>query len=409
MFVADTLPGERVLARLSDTTHGRFFRAETVSRARGVARPAAARLVRGVRRPRPGGPGRRRRVRAHHAGAAAGAEDDGAARRPRAHRADGCGAARRARPAGAGRAGAARRHALADPHPPARRRRRPGGAVRGPDPPRRDRRRPPARRARAGGPAAVGAAGSRVRSTSSRRRRGRPSRCRTAPRTRPSGSGSAIATFALEATGFWQVHPAAPAVLTAAVGAAVDRDRFDPRAGNLDLYGGVGLLAAALGDLGGPTTVVTTRRGGPAGEPARSREPRRAGAVPGRSAPVSTCSSRRENGPRPGATVVLDPPRSGVGRAVVEGVAALAPGADRLRRLRSRRARARPRDLRRARLAPTPPRRLRPVPEHAPLRGGRGPGAGLMLDPHGVRRPELGDGPSPIGVHPSVRSVPRNP
>jgi tRNA/tmRNA/rRNA uracil-C5-methylase (TrmA/RlmC/RlmD family) len=34
---------------------------------------------------------------------------------------------------------------------------------------------------------------------------------------------------------------------------------------------------------------------------------------------------RREQGPRPGATVVLDPPRSGAGRAVVEGVVRLEP------------------------------------------------------------------------------------
>ena len=43
--------------------------------------------------------------------------------------------------------------------------------------------------------------------------------------------------------------------------------------------------------------------------------------------------------------VVLDPPRSGAGREVVEGVADLEPADGRLRRLRSRRARARPRHL----------------------------------------------------------------
>lgn len=130
--------------------------------------------------------------------------------------------------------------------------------------------------------------------------------------------------FSLEAAGFWQVHPAAPAVLTAAVRDALDPDRFDPRAGNLDLYGGVGLLAAALGDAGGPGTRVTTVEA----DRAASRHAR-GNLASWRGA--RTVAARvdaflaRERDPRPGATVVLDPPRSGAGRAVVDAVAALGP------------------------------------------------------------------------------------
>jgi tRNA/tmRNA/rRNA uracil-C5-methylase (TrmA/RlmC/RlmD family) len=131
-------------------------------------------------------------------------------------------------------------------------------------------------------------------------------------------------TFSLEATGFWQVHPSAPDVLTAAVRAALDPVRFDPRAGNLDLYGGVGLLAAAVGDAGGPGTRVTTVEADRAAS-------RHAGSNLASWRGATAVSARvdaflaREREQRPGATVVLDPPRSGAGRAVVEAVAALGP------------------------------------------------------------------------------------
>src|SRR5690606_4349144 len=52
--------------------------------------------------------------------------------------------------------------------------------------------------------------------------------------------------FRLDARGFWQVHRNAPRTLTEAVQHAIDPERFDPSAANLVLYGGVGLLAAAV-------------------------------------------------------------------------------------------------------------------------------------------------------------------
>ena len=51
--------------------------------------------------------------------------------------------------------------------------------------------------------------------------------------------------FRVDDGGFWQVHRAAAETLTSAVQGAIDDALFDPRAKNLDLYGGVGLLAAA--------------------------------------------------------------------------------------------------------------------------------------------------------------------
>ncbi|HET6824550.1 MAG TPA: TRAM domain-containing protein [Amnibacterium sp.] len=147
----------------------------------------------------------------------------------------------------------------------------------------------------------------------------------------PAGAAHAAITervgersFALDAAGFWQVHPAAAAVLTAAVRDALDPGRFDPRAGNLDLYGGVGLLAAALGDAGGPGTRVTTVEA----DRAASRHARaNLAAWRGARSVAARVDAflARERDPRPGATVVLDPPRSGAGRAVVDAVAALRP------------------------------------------------------------------------------------
>jgi tRNA/tmRNA/rRNA uracil-C5-methylase (TrmA/RlmC/RlmD family) len=128
--------------------------------------------------------------------------------------------------------------------------------------------------------------------------------------------------FALEALGFWQVHPAAPQVLTDAVRAAVDPDLLDPDADNLDLYGGVGLLAAAL--AGGTDLRVTTVESDVAGSAhagANLADLPRARAVAAR-VDAFLLGEQRE---RPGATVLLDPPRSGAGAEIVHAIAATRP------------------------------------------------------------------------------------
>ena len=66
--------------------------------------------------------------------------------------------------------------------------------------------------------------------------------------------------FRLADSGFWQVHRGAAATLTEAVQSAIDPELFDPQAANLDLYGGVGLLAAAVADRFGPSTRITSVR-----------------------------------------------------------------------------------------------------------------------------------------------------
>jgi tRNA/tmRNA/rRNA uracil-C5-methylase (TrmA/RlmC/RlmD family) len=138
--------------------------------------------------------------------------------------------------------------------------------------------------------------------------------------------------FRLDARGFWQVHRGAAATLTAAVQDAVDEALFDPRAANLDLYGGVGLLAAALGDRFGPTLRITSVE---SDENATDDAAENladwvgASAVTDRverfAARLAADATAAERARLRAATVILDPPRSGAGRAVVDAIASVRP------------------------------------------------------------------------------------
>ncbi|MBU1589091.1 MAG: class I SAM-dependent RNA methyltransferase, partial [Actinobacteria bacterium] len=138
--------------------------------------------------------------------------------------------------------------------------------------------------------------------------------------------------FRLSDRGFWQVHRGAAEALTTAVQDAIDPDRFDPLAHNLDLYGGVGLLAAAVGDRFGPATRITSVESDPRATDfaaenlsewlgARAETGRVERWVRELAASVSpTEKARLAKG-----TVVLDPPRSGAGKDVVDTIAGLTP------------------------------------------------------------------------------------
>lgn len=138
--------------------------------------------------------------------------------------------------------------------------------------------------------------------------------------------------FRLADSGFWQVHRGAAATLTEAVQSAIDPELFDPQAANLDLYGGVGLLAAAVADRFGPSTRITSVESDATATDFAAEnlsEWLGARAETGRverwvaALAASAGPSERERLAR--ATVVLDPPRSGAGRDVVEAVARLKP------------------------------------------------------------------------------------
>ena len=138
--------------------------------------------------------------------------------------------------------------------------------------------------------------------------------------------------FRLADSGFWQVHRSAAEALTKVVQDAVDPARFDPLAHNLDLYGGVGLLAAAVADRFGPTTKITTVESDAVATDyaadnlaewigARSETAR----VERWVKDLAASASASEKSRLARATIVLDPPRSGAGRDVVASIAALKP------------------------------------------------------------------------------------
>ncbi|PPI25700.1 23S rRNA methyltransferase [Rathayibacter sp. AY1B1] len=139
-------------------------------------------------------------------------------------------------------------------------------------------------------------------------------------------------TFRVDRTGFWQVHRGAAAALFEAVQAAVDADAADPSAANHDLYGGVGLLAAALADrLGAGVRVTSVESDSRATEHALENLADQVGAravtarVDRYLRDVVAQADARERARWRAATVVLDPPRSGAGRAVTDALADLRP------------------------------------------------------------------------------------
>jgi tRNA/tmRNA/rRNA uracil-C5-methylase (TrmA/RlmC/RlmD family) len=129
-------------------------------------------------------------------------------------------------------------------------------------------------------------------------------------------------SFEVSADGFWQVHPGAPRVLVETV-----LEMLDPSEGErcLDLYAGVGLFTAFLADAVGRGGAVHAVEGDRAAVTAARRN----------LASYSEVSVYRDRVDRWLARVpedrvdlvVLDPPREGAKRKVVEGVTARRPRA----------------------------------------------------------------------------------
>ncbi len=140
-------------------------------------------------------------------------------------------------------------------------------------------------------------------------------------------------TFQVDAGGFWQVHRLAASSLTSLVRSAFTADdRIDPEAQHLDLYGGVGLFAATLAELAGATAQVTSVESDPratdhAGENLAEWVGVRAetGRVDRWLAAQVAGASVRERARLRRGVVLLDPPRAGAGRQVVEDIARLSP------------------------------------------------------------------------------------
>lgn len=143
-------------------------------------------------------------------------------------------------------------------------------------------------------------------------------------------------SFTLDANGFWQVHHGAAATLTQAVRDAVAGLEQQPpaEAWHLDLYGGVGLLAAALADELGTTARITTVE---ADARATAHAARNLSELPNadaQTARVDRWLAGLENDVSASdwerlarGIVVLDPPRSGAGKEVVASITKLSPHA----------------------------------------------------------------------------------
>jgi tRNA/tmRNA/rRNA uracil-C5-methylase (TrmA/RlmC/RlmD family) len=128
--------------------------------------------------------------------------------------------------------------------------------------------------------------------------------------------------FAVEADGFWQVHPGAPRVLVDTV-----LSMLGPRSGEkvMDLYAGVGLFARFLADAVGPGGRVVAVEGD---RTASGHARDNLAGCPGVSVECGSvdrvlASSYDE----PFDLVVLDPPREGARRKVVEQIVDRAPRA----------------------------------------------------------------------------------
>lgn len=125
--------------------------------------------------------------------------------------------------------------------------------------------------------------------------------------------GSRTHPFSVASDGFWQVHPEAPRVLVSTV-----LDLLDPRPGEraLDLYAGVGLFARFVGEATGARVVAV--------------EADRTACLHARANLAALERTSVECGPtdrvlrsgldEPFDLVVLDPPREGAKRVVVEQV-----------------------------------------------------------------------------------------
>ena len=128
--------------------------------------------------------------------------------------------------------------------------------------------------------------------------------------------------FEVAEGGFWQVHPGAPQALVETV-----LEMLDPQEGEavLDLYAGVGLFARFLAERVGPQARVVAVEGDKGAAAAAKRNLSGLAKVKVSAGPVAGVLASEHD--EPFDLVVLDPPREGAKRAVVEQVVDRAPRA----------------------------------------------------------------------------------
>ena len=126
-------------------------------------------------------------------------------------------------------------------------------------------------------------------------------------------------SYEVAAGGFWQVHPGAAQVLAQAV-----LDGLDPQPGEtaVDLYAGVGLFAALVGERVGPDGSVLAVEADARACADAARNTADLPWVRIRTTPVDAAAVRRLGAPD---LVVLDPPRAGAGIETTRALSALRP------------------------------------------------------------------------------------
>lgn len=135
-------------------------------------------------------------------------------------------------------------------------------------------------------------------------------------------------TFRVSAGGFWQVHRAAPQLLASTVVGMAEAVGFDPKANNLDLYGGVGLFAGAMANHFGADTRFTSVESF-----RKASDDAKLNLADLKNVRVQCLPTEKflrqlddsEIRALEDATVILDPPRSGAGGGVVSDLIRLAP------------------------------------------------------------------------------------
>lgn len=138
--------------------------------------------------------------------------------------------------------------------------------------------------------------------------------------------------FRVSGDGFWQIHRKAPELLSATVQEYLG-DFLGGGSAAADLYAGAGLFTARLADAVGPSGTVLSVEGSPvtSKDAMRNFDGRPEVLVrPGRVERVLAAAAR-ESGVLPGGgkldAVVLDPPRAGAGKNVVQQICASGPQA----------------------------------------------------------------------------------
>ena len=132
-------------------------------------------------------------------------------------------------------------------------------------------------------------------------------------------------SFRISSGGFWQVHRGAAELLASEV--IELSEGLDPEANNLDLYGGVGLFSGALATKYGKKLNITTVESSKVATADASANLVDLAKHKAVSAPVEGFLrfQIKQGLQLEGATVILDPPRAGAGKSVVDQLVFLEP------------------------------------------------------------------------------------